>query len=458
MLEAPEPGLAQSLTKMSAAGVGPTAQMIFAHYWQQLAAGATGLTAEADIEPVADPPRLVAAPVSAADREAFARTALLRLNGGLGTSMGLNRAKALLPVRDGLTFLDLIVRQTLAARDQYQVRLPLLFLHSFSTQADSLQALAAYPQLGLPGLPLDLVQSQEPKLRRDDLTPVDWPANPALEWCPPGHGDIYPSLFDSGLLDQLIEAGFDYLSVSNSDNLGCGPSPQLAGWFARSGAPYAAEITRRTAMDLKGGQIVRRRRDGRLMLRELAQTPAADQASFTDAERHPYTNTNNLWLNLPALRAVLRQRQGELGLPLIRNLKTVDPTDPASPPVIQIESAMGAAIEVFDGAQVIAVSRDRFLPVKTTSELTLLRSDLYDWSDGWIPRPLVRPAPLIELGPSYQLINDYDRRLPFGLKLRQAKQLTVRGDWQFGDGVRVVGRVTLDEAGGQLPDGCLLTE
>jgi UTP--glucose-1-phosphate uridylyltransferase len=441
---------------MAAAGVNPTAQKIFAHYFDQLASGATGLVPEASVEPVATPEELADGPVTDADRAAFAQTAIIRLNGGLGTSMGLDKAKTLLPVRDHLTFLDLIVRQVLAARAAYGVTLPLLFLHSFNTQADCLAALAAYPDLPVAGLPLDMVQSQEPKLLQDSLAPAAWPANPKLEWCPPGHGDLYPTLLDSGVLDQLIAAGYRYASVSNSDNLGCTPSPRLAGWFARSGAPYAAEITRRTPMDLKGGHIVRRKADGRLILRETAQTAPEELHFFTDAAKHPFTHTNNLWFNLPAVRARLEETGGVLGLPLIRNAKTVDPGDPASPAVYQIESAMGAAIEVFDGATVIAVPRDRFLPVKTTNELTLLRSDVYDWGADWIPRPAVRPAPVVTLSRFYKLIHDYEARLPDGLGLRQAQSLDVQGDWRFGKNVTIRGAVTLDDAGGTIADGAVL--
>jgi UTP--glucose-1-phosphate uridylyltransferase len=441
---------------MQAAGVSATPQAIFAHYYDLLAAGATGMVAEASVEPVTAPDQFEDGPPGPADLAAFGQTAIIRLNGGLGTSMGLHQAKTLLPVRDGLTFLDILVRQVLAARATYGVPLPLVLLHSFSTRADSLAALKAYPELPVPGLPLDMVQSQEPKLLQADLTPVEWPANPKLEWCPPGHGDLYPTLLDSGTLDALLAAGYRYASVSNSDNLGCVPSPRLAGWFARSGAPYAAEITLRTTMDLKGGHVVRRKADGRLILRETAQTLPEEMHFFTDAAKHPYTHTNNLWFDLQAVKDKLVATGGVLGLPLIRNAKTVDPTDKATPKVFQIESAMGAGIEVFEGATVVAVPRDRFLPVKTTNELTLLRSDIYDWGQDWIPRPVVRPAPVVTLGPVYTHITDYEARLSHGLGLRQARSLTVEGDWSFGAGVTVAGDVRLGTEGGVIAPGSRL--
>ena len=180
------------------------------------------------------------------------------------------------------------------------------------------------------------------------------------------------------MLDRLLSLGYRYASVSNSDNLGAAPNATIAGWFATTGAPYAAEICRRTAADRKGGHLAIRKSDRRLILRDTAQTPKEEMHYFTDEFRHPFFHTNNLWFDLEALARALRERKSVLGLPLIRNEKTVDPADPSSPKVIQIETAMGAAIEVFEGATAIGVGRDRFLPVKTTNDLLVLRSDAYD--------------------------------------------------------------------------------
>ncbi|MDR1449402.1 MAG: UTP--glucose-1-phosphate uridylyltransferase [Propionibacteriaceae bacterium] len=441
---------------MRAAGVSPSAQAIFASSYAVLEAGGSGLIPEDSISPLQDLDLVDPDKESPGDRDALALTAVIRLNGGLGTSMGLDKAKTLLTVRDNLTFLDIIARQVLAAREAYGVALPLLFLHSFNTQSDCLAALSRYPGLTVAGLPLDVVQSQEPKLLRSDLSPVSWPACPKLEWCPPGHGDLYPTLLDSGLLDQLVDAGFRYASVSNSDNLGCAPSAALAGWFARSGAPFAAEVTRRTPMDVKGGHLARRKSDGRLILRETAQTAPEELAYFTDAAIHPFTHCNNLWFDLPALQAKLAATGGVLKLPLIRNAKTVDPADPASPAVYQIESAMGAAIEVFEGAAAIAVPRSRFRPVKTTNELALLRSDVFTLGPDYILRAGVEPLPVVELGKPYARIADFDARLPQPLSLRRAASLKVAGDWRFGRDVAAVGAVRLGEAGGEVPDGTVL--
>ena len=443
-----EPALDQCLEKMRTAGINSAAIDNFRHYWQLCAAGATGVIREDTIRPLLDPPRLDQVEVSEADaRAALQQTVMIKLNGGLGTSMGLEAAKTLLPVRDGRTFLDLIVGQVRYARQRYDARLPLVFMDSFRTTDDTLAHLARHDDLAVAGLPLDFLQNAEPKILADGLGPVTWPADPSLEWCPPGHGDLYPALWGTGLLDALIDAGFRYASVANGDNLGAAPNATLAGWFAASGAPYAAEVCPRTVNDRKGGHLAVRVADGQLILRDTAQTAPEEMDFFTDEHRHPYFHANNLWLDLVQVRDILRERNGVLGLPLIRNEKTVDPGDPTSPKVVQLESAMGAAIEVFPGATAIAVGRDRFLPVKTTNELMLLRSDVFELGEDGRLRSQVDRIPEVDLGAAYKLIDDFDRLVQVVPSLRKAEALRVRGEWIFDEPAAVEGVVDLADAG-----------
>ena len=443
-----EHGLSQATGKMADAGVDPVAIDVFTHYYRLAESGTTGLIGEDTIEPLIDPARLDQIEVGEADAQAaLAKTVIIKLNGGLGTSMGLDRAKTLLTVRDGKNFLDLIVDQVRYAREHYGARLPLLFMDSFRTREDTLAHLAGHPDIVVDGLPLDFLQNAEPKILASDLSPVSWPADPSLEWCPPGHGDLYPALLGTGVLDALIEAGFRYASVANGDNLGAAPNAKLAGWFAASGAPYAAEVCPRTVNDRKGGHLAIRIADNQLILRDTAQTAADELKFFTDEHRHPYFHANNLWLNLVQLREILAARNGVLGLPLIRNEKTVDPADPASPKVIQLESAMGAAIEVFPGATAIAVGRDRFLPVKTTNELLLLRSDVFDLGPDGRLHSTVERIPEIDLdGKHYKLVDDFDRLISVAPSLRRADSLRVRGEWHFDTPAEVVGQVELADA------------
>ncbi|MGZ5416170.1 MAG: UTP--glucose-1-phosphate uridylyltransferase [Nocardioides sp.] len=453
-------GLQQARDKMVTAGVDPVAIEVFAHYYRLVESGETGMIPESTIEPLdSDALADVEIPDDVA-REAIGRTVVIKLNGGLGTSMGMDRAKSLLDVRGDLSFLDIIARQVLAVREKYDAPLPLIFMNSFRTSADTREVLARYPDLAVGDLPLEFLQNKEPKLREDELTPVEWPKDPDLEWCPPGHGDIYTALRGTGLLDRLIDAGYTQVFVSNSDNLGAVPDPRVAGWFARSGAPFAIEAVRRTPSDRKGGHFATRRSDGRIVLRETAQTLDEDKDALGDLNRHKFTSTNNLWFNLAAMRAELDARDGILGLAMIKNTKTVDPSDPSSPSVIQIETAMGAAIEVFDRATTIEVGRDRFVPVKTTNDLLVLRSDCYELDDDHVLHLLSDTVPFVDLDPAhYQLVGDFDAHFADGVpSLRQAKQLVVNGDWYFGSDVTVVGEGVLDEAGspGRVQPGTVL--
>jgi len=451
------------LRKMRDEGVSDVGVATFAHYFERLRAGEAGELAEADIEPVDELPDVAELPDDEQGaREALRRTVVVKVNGGLGTSMGMTGPKSLLEVKDGLTFLDIVVRQVLHLRERTGARLPLVLMNSFATRAASLEALAAYPELAVDGVAADFVQSKVPKLRADDLAPVDWPANPALEWAPPGHGDIYPSLLSSGMLDALLDAGFQHAFVSNVDNLGAVMDERVLAWLARERAPFLMEVADRTAADRKGGHLARRPGGG-LVLRETAQTPAADVDAFQDIERHRYFNTNNLWVDLRALAAVLRERDGVLGLGMIVNPKTVDPSDASSPDVLQLETAMGAAIDVFDGARALHVGRERFAPVKTTDDLLALRSDAFELHDDGrvVLAPQRSAAPLVDLDPRYyKLVRDFDARFAAGPpSLQGCSSLKVRGDVAFGAGVVVRGDVAIEHDGEgrwRIEDGSVL--
>jgi UTP--glucose-1-phosphate uridylyltransferase len=455
--------LRQGLAKMRADGVSDVGVKTFAHYFERLRAGDAGELAESEIEPVDELPD---ADELAADedgaRDALKRTVVVKLNGGLGTSMGMTAPKSLLEVKQGLTFLDIVVRQILHLRQRTDGRLPLVLMNSFATRDASLEALAAYPELAVDGVPGDFVQSKVPKLAAADLAPIEWPDDPSLEWAPPGHGDLYPSLLGSSMLDALLDGGYEYAFVANVDNLGAVMDERILAWFARERIPFLMEVADRTPADRKGGHLARRP-DGGLVLREIAQTPDGDVDAFQDIERHRFFNTNTLWMNLGALRTVLDERDGVLGLPMIVNRKTVDPGDADSPAVLQLETAMGAAIDVFDGAQAIRVPRERFAPVKTTNDLLALRSDAYELhDDGRIVVAQGRSgAPLVELDPDhFKLVRDFDARFSAGApSLVACERLTVRGDVAFGADVVVRGEVEVEHAGeGQrrIADGTVL--
>ncbi len=451
-------GFEPFLTKMRSEKIPEPFIDSFAFYYGQLVRGETGLIPEDEIEPVDSLPDLqsLGETFRPTGLHALSKTVVIKLNGGLGTSMGLDRAKSLLAVREGLSFLDVVARQAIRAE------VPLLLMNSFATDEDSLRELESYPEIQS-DLPLRFLQHKEPKIAQDGLLPVSWPPNPALEWCPPGHGDLYTALVTSGALDGLLGAGYEYAFVSNSDNLGAVLEPDILGFLAKSRIPFLMEVTDRTEMDKKGGHLARLL-DGRPVLRESVQCPDEDLGSFQDVSRHRFFNTNNLWFDLKKLREIMARQTEGLGLPMIRNSKTVDPKDNSSPPVFQLETAMGAAISVFEGARVICVPRSRFAPVKTTNELLAIRSDAYVRDEDFhiLPNPKRRLGPLTVTLDSayYKMVADFEARFPFGPpSLVSCESLSVEGDVKFGRHVvcrSVVKLVNKSGAQVEIADGTVL--
>jgi UTP--glucose-1-phosphate uridylyltransferase len=375
--------LRAGVARMRAEGLPEPAIRGFASRFRRFAAGDLGLLPDAELEPVReviDGARLPRA-------RGPTRAVMIKVNGGLGTSMGLRGPKSLIEAKDGLNFLDVIARQARAHG------VPLVLMNSFATREATVAGAEVF------------LQHQQPKLRADDLTPVRWPRDPALEWCPPGHGDLYAALIGSGMLERLLERGLRYAFVSNADNLGAVLDPAILAWFIAERLELAMEVVVGTEADRKGGHIALRH--GRLVLRETAQAP--DAASFRDFRRWRFYNTNNLWLDLEALA-----RRGPPDLPLIVNRKTVDPSDPSSPAVLQLETAMGAAIGAFDRVAAVRVPRSRFVPVKTTNDLLVLRSDVYALGDDG-RLEAVAPPPFVDLDPErFGRLADFERRFPHG--------------------------------------------
>ncbi|MDR0950178.1 MAG: UTP--glucose-1-phosphate uridylyltransferase [Candidatus Ancillula sp.] len=377
-------GLHSAVAKMESNGLSKTFVNVFSRLYKLLEEGASSYILESDVTALRNIPSLKdlvpqeTREISAEEKLVAQKTMVIKLNGGLGTTMGLDKAKSLLPVRknsDGSTdaFLDVIIKNQIARREKFDADLPLLFMNSFRTSKDTLEYIAKYGNINKNNLPIEIMQHFEPKITQDLLEPVEFPENPDLEWCPPGHGDFYASFYDSGVLDEYVKAGYEYAFVSNADNLGSAFDPQIALFFAKSKASMMLELADKTDLDIKGGHIVKDKR-GRLVLREVAQIRDEDKEIALDMKNHPYFNTNSIWLNLKDLKKKLDETQGVIDLPLIANKKTVNPKDKSTTPVYQLETAIGAAIGSFENSAVVNVSRDRFLPVKTHADLERVRT------------------------------------------------------------------------------------
>lgn len=436
--------------KMQSVGLPVAAIDAFRHSVNVLTSDESMMISEQDIEPARDVAEWneLVAQTAEADAAMLAQTVVLKLNGGLGTGMGLQKAKSLLEIKPGITFLDLIVRQVQSLRERAGYPVNLLLMNSFSTSADTMAYLARYAESGFADADkVEMFQNRVPKLLTDSLEPVSMPGQEDLEWCPPGHGDLYPAIVGSGWLDKLLAAGVRYAFVSNSDNLGAQLDTRFLRWFAESGAPFVMEVTRRTEADKKGGHLAVRRADGQPLLREVAQCPDEDMEDFQNIEKHRYFNTNNLWIRLDALKAELDANGGVLPLPVIRNVKTADPRDASTPQVYQLETAMGAALQCFAGARAVCVPRSRFFPVKTCSDLLLLRSDAVeigeDGSMNLAPECNgVAPVVLLD-SKQYKLVDSLDA---LGVpSLKHVTKLVVKGAHTFAPGEPLCGNVSIGE-------------
>ncbi len=428
------------ISKMEKQGLPPVVIETFSLYYHKIITGETGLVCDGDISAVA--PDEVAdsealSHYADAGKDALRHAVRIVLNGGLGTSMGLTGPKSLLEVKEGKTFLDMIVRQT----EQANVRLALM--NSFTTHEATLAALSRM-DISLP--PLTFLQHKFPKILQADFTPAIWPENPQLEWNPPGHGDIYTAMLTSGMLRKLLDEGIRYAFISNSDNLGASLETTLLGYFSQNAYPFMMEVAERTPADMKGGHLARQNSDGRLILREIAQRPEDELDAFKNIDHYGFFNTNNLWVNLEFLRELI-EKEKTIRLPMILNPKTLDPRDEASPKVFQIETAMGAAISLFEGATAVRVPRTRFFPVKKCNELLAIRSDCFVFSETGtlVPNPDRKSDEIsIQLDPKhYGKTDQFSQRFESIPSLIKCESLKVEGDVYFEKNVTIRGHVTI---------------
>lgn len=432
---------------MEAEGIAASAISAFESTFNSLVSGNTGMIPESSISPVPDLVRAESITVEP-NTAILKETVVLKLNGGLGTGMGLDKAKSLLKVKDDDTFLDLTAKQVMKMRKDYGFNVKFMLMNSFSTSEDTLAFFEEkYPSLRQEE-GLEMIQNKVPKLDATTFEPATCESDPSNEWCPPGHGDLYAALVGSGRLDALLEGGYKYMFVSNSDNLGATLDLKILTHFATTDAPFMMECCERTENDKKGGHLAVRNSDGQLILRESAMCAAEDEDAFQDVSKHRFFNTNNLWIRLDKLKEIIDKFGGFIPLPMIKNSKTVDPKDDSSQKVIQLETAMGAAIECFAGASAIVVPRTRFAPVKKCDDLLLLRSDAYMINSDFIPvlNPLCGgKAPVISLdSKKYKLVGKLEEATVGGIpSLVHCERLKIKGVVRMSKKTSFVGDVSI---------------
>ena len=379
------------------------------------------------------------------------RLAVCKLNGGLGTSMGSNCPKSLLKVRGDQTFMDVIVTQLDELNRELRAQVPLLLMNSFYTHEATLKEIQKYQtQVNIECF----LQNKFPRLEKNTQKPLDEKKFGDEAWYPPGHGDLYSCLQSQGLMESLLAQGRTIFFVSNADNLGAVADPKILGHMLKNDIPFLMEMTPKTPADIKGGTLCQS--EGRLHLLESAQVPEKYLDEFHSTEKFKVFNTNNLWINLNHLKQ--RLDQGPMDLSVIINEKSIK-----GHAVIQLETAIGAGLENFPGSVGLVVDRERFLPVKNTSDLILLQSDLFEIDKGKLiknPARKLSGLPVISWGESFSSLTEYQKRLPVIPSLLELESLDIEGDVQFEGEVTLRGKVSIVSRKGSrvIPDGAVLED
>ncbi|XP_054271871.1 UTP--glucose-1-phosphate uridylyltransferase isoform X2 [Macrosteles quadrilineatus] len=376
--------------------------------------------------------------------EMLSKLIVVKLNGGLGTSMGCHGPKSVIPVRSDFTFLDLTVQQIEHLNKKYKVNVPLVLMNSFNTDEDTQKIIRKYQ-----GLQVEIYTFQQscyPRINKDTLLPVakNISIHEDLDsWYPPGHGDFYESFSNSGLLTKFLEQGREYCFISNIDNLGATVDVSIFNHMLNSPPDFrpefVMEITDKTKADVKGGTLIQY--ESKLRLLEIAQVPKDHIDEFKSIKKFKFFNTNNLWIKLDAIDRVLRENS--LSMEIIVNPKTLD----NNVPVIQLETAVGAAMKSFERGLGINVPRSRFLPVKKTSDLMLVMSNLYSLDHGSLvmsPQRMFPTTPLVKLGDNhFSKVKEFLSRFATIPDMLELDHLTVSGDVTFGKSVSLKGTVII---------------
>lgn len=393
--------------------------------------------------------------------------AVIKLNGGLGTGMGLEGPKTLLKVTPEDTFLSVILGQLQVAKKASGSAVPLIFMNSYNTDEETKSALK---ELGSKADGITIFHMNQGTFLRiksgDEAEPLSLSAGQE-RFNPPGHGDVYNTLKESGLLKKLLHAGKKYALISNGDNLGATPDPGILAYLREHKIPFLLEVTPRTENDRKGGTVCLKKSEQptkqtteKLLLLELANVDASHQKDFQDLQQFPVFNTNNLWVDLEALNKRLANSSLEMDL-IVNPKEALDQGKKVK--VVQLEQAMGSAVSSFPGAVAMVVPRTRFRPVKTTNELFLLRSGLFTYSNGVFQATAKDEGalPIISLGDHFKKISEFEKRFPQIPEISGLKSLKVEGNLYFGKSIVLEGNVvikteTLDKPV-KVPDGAHLS-
>eukprot|EP01104_Vermistella_antarctica_P014187 TRINITY_DN4425_c0_g1_i1.p1 TRINITY_DN4425_c0_g1~~TRINITY_DN4425_c0_g1_i1.p1 ORF type:complete len:514 (+),score=137.60 TRINITY_DN4425_c0_g1_i1:72-1544(+) len=389
------------------------------------------------------------------ERSILEKLAVLKLNGGLGTTMGCQGPKSAIEVSGENTFLDLTVQQIEHLNNKHDTTVPLVLMNSFNTHEMTDKILEKYKRREHI-LIHTFNQSRYPRIVKDSnlALPSSYDDDKG-SWYPPGHGDVFSALCNSGVLDQLLDQGREYLFISNVDNLGATVDTTILRHMVATGAEYIMEVTDKTKADIKGGTLIQY--EGKAKLLEIAQVPAEHVEEFTSVKRFKIFNTNNIWVNLRAIKRLVDSGAFDNMDVIVNNKSHMGLR------VVQLERAVGAAIEFFEGSHGVNVLRSRFLPVKSTSDLFMVRSNLYSESEeGCLvinPERVFPGLPFIKLGDHFKHVSEFFARFLNVPDILELDHLTVSGDVAFGKNVVLRGTVIIVANHGSridIPSGSIL--
>mmetsp|Transcript_7527 Transcript_7527/g.16400 ORF Transcript_7527/g.16400 Transcript_7527/m.16400 type:complete len:509 (+) Transcript_7527:212-1738(+) len=389
--------------------------------------------------------------------ELLNKLVILKLNGGLGTTMGCKGPKSAIEVRNSLSFLDLAVRQIEFLNTKHGVDVPLILMNSFNTDEETKRVVSKYAKRHVSIR--TFVQSKFPRCDKTTMTPVTtekFSHDTRGLWYPPGHGDVYAALARNGLLQHLISMGKEYIFISNIDNLGATVDLNILYHLMENDYKFCMEVTKRERQDISGGTLVELH--GKPVLLEKYALPKVLGDNIRRDKRFDKFNTNNIWVNLREMQRLVSVHKS-LNLQVIVKEKMTTFPNGTEAPCLTFLTAAGAAISLFDDVCVVSVPRERFLPVKTTDDLFAVQSDLFTVKHGTLhlseKRTITPRVPTVKLGPCFKTVDEYMQRLPFGVPdIIDLEHLTVSGSVSFRNRIQLKGTVIIVAEEGSHIDIC----
>lgn len=392
-----------------------------------------------------------------ASKNLLNKLAVLKLNGGLGTTMGLSGPKSAIKIKNNMNFIDMVVKQLKSINRKYNASVPLILMNSFNTDERTEKMVSKYSDVDIQ----TFNQAQYVKINEENLLPMNLAFEKSKDskkaFYPPGHGDLLTSINTSGILDKLLEQGVEYLFISNIDNLAATVDINILKFITENKIDFCMEVTKKTRTDIKGGTLIDYEDTMKLM--EIAMVPKNKKNEFTSVKKFKIFNTNNLWINIKELKNILSK--GDLNLDIITNSKVVKGEH-----IIQLETAVGSAVKCFNSTAGIVVPRSRFTPIKTCSDLFLCSSNLYAANKGTLTLNKNRinqvSLPVVKLiGKNFQKIKNFDNSFGNIPDIVDLDVLTVTGNVTFGENVILRGIVIICcPEGGRIdiPDGAILED